>query len=566
MLSLARSFRGLGRTSTNLSQTFNLRAPNTRRFLCQSPFDTPRAQDDLDVVIVGGGPSGLAAAIKLKKLAQAEGKDLRVCVVEKAAELGRHTLSGACIEPRALTELIPDWKEKGAPLNIKATEDQFLFLTQKYSIPLPVPGTLHNEGNYVVSLSNFVRWLGTQAEELGVEVYTGIAASEVLQDESGSVIGIATNDVGIGKDGKPTENFQRGMELRARLTLFAEGCRGHLTKRLIKKFNLREGSDPQTYGIGIKELWEVDPKKHQPGKIVHTVGWPVPSDVYGGSFLYHFENNQVAVGFVVALDYKNPYLNPYQEFQKYKTHPAIRSLFEGGNCIGYGARAISEGGLQSIPKLIFPGGALIGDTAGFLNVPKIKGTHTAMKSGILAAEAAWDSLKAETDKPILLENYPQKFRSSWLYEELHEVRNIRPYFHYGLYAGMALSGLDHYILRGKAPWTLHTQHEDHESYIPASQAKKPDYPKPDGKLTFDLLTNLSRSFTNHNEDQPAHLTLKDPTVPTRVNLPLYDGPESRFCPAGVYEYVADEKGGQKTTNQRLQLHSLQNMRHQRPQY
>jgi len=504
---------------------------------------------EYDVVIVGAGPSGLSAAIRLKQLAAESGQDVNVCVIEKGSEVGAHILSGAVIEPRALNELIPDWKERGAPLDIPATQDQFLLLTRETSYKLPTPPQMNNHGNYIVSLGNVCRWLATQAEELGVEIYPGFAAAEVLYDDDGAVVGVATGDMGVDREGNPTDQFTPGMELRARYTLFAEGCRGSLTKTLYERFKLREGVDPQTYGIGIKELWEIDPLLHAPGKIVHTVGWPLDPSTYGGSFLYHLENNQVAVGFVVGLGYANPHLSPFDEFQRFKTHPDIRPTFEGGRRIAYGARAISAGGFQSIPKLTFPGGMLIGDTAGFLNMPKIKGTHTAMKSGIVAAEAMFGAVAAGRSADEVAE-YPEQLRKSWLWEELYQVRNIKPSFSWGLWAAIAYSALDTYLFRGKAPWTFHHK-PDHSKLKKASECPKIEYPKPDGVISFDKLSSVFISSTNHEEDQPCHLTLKDPTVPIRINLALYDAPEQRYCPAGVYEIVRDGDGG----NPRLQINA-----------
>ena len=501
-----------------------------------------RESMEFDVVVVGGGPSGLSTAIRLRQLAAQEGREISVCVVEKGSEIGAHILSGAVLEPRALNELIPDWKERGAPLNVPATDDSFLFLTASKAFKLPTPPQMHNEGNYVISLGNLCRWLAGEAEALGVEIYPGFAAAEVLYDEAGRVKGIATGDMGVGKDGQPTENYQPGMELLARYTIFAEGCRGSLTKSLIAKFQLADGVQPQAYGIGVKELWEVDPAKHHPGKVVHTVGWPMDSNTYGGSFLYHLDENQVAVGFVVALDYQNPYLSPFDEFQRFKTHPAIRPTFEGGRRIAYGARALSEGGFQSIPKLIFPGGCLVGDAAGFLNVPKIKGTHTAMKSGMVCAEAVAAALSSATP-PAVLDAYPEALKASWVWDELYTVRNVRPSFRWGMWGGIAYSALETYLFRGKAPWTL-KHHEDHKALKKASDCTKIDYPKPDGVITFDKLSSVYLSSTNHEEDQPCHLTLKDKAIPVSVNLALYDGPEQRFCPAGVYEFV-DEDGSKR---------------------
>jgi electron-transferring-flavoprotein dehydrogenase len=504
---------------------------------------------EYDVVIVGAGPSGLACAIRLRQLCAEHGHELSVCVIEKGSEVGAHILSGAVIEPRALNELLPDWQALGAPLNTPATEDRFLFLTASGSWHLPTPPQMHNHGNYIISLGNLCRWLGTQAEALGVEIYPGFAAAEVLYDADGKVTGVATGDLGIGRDGEPTDRHQAGMELHARQTIFAEGCRGSLTRELLDRFHLRDGVDPQTYGIGIKELWEVDPAQHKRGLIVHTVGWPLSADTYGGSFLYHLEGNQVAVGFVIGLDYTNPYLSPFDEMQRYKTHPAIRPTFEGGRRIAYGARALSEGGLQSIPKLTFPGGLLIGDTAGFLNVPKIKGTHTAMKSGMTAAEACFDALRADAP-PAEVTSYPERLKATWLWDELARVRNIRPSFRWGLFGGIGYSALDTYVFRGKAPWTFRN-HADHTQLKPAAQSSPIEYPKPDGKVSFDKLSSVFISNTNHEEDQRIHLTLKDPTVPVAVNLARYDAPEQRYCPAGVYEIVKEADG----SNPRLQINA-----------
>ncbi len=497
-----------------------------------------RESMEYDVVIVGAGPSGLSCAIRLKQLKP----ELPVCVLEKGSEVGAHLLSGAALEPRALNELIPDWKDTlgkagGAPLNVKCTTDKFIFLTQKSAFRFITPPQMNNHGNYIISLGNFGRWLAVQAEQLGVEIFPGFAAAEVLYNESGAVIGVATGDMGINKEGEKTADFAPGMELHAKQTVFAEGCYGSLTKTLIKKFDLRKNSDPQTYAIGIKEIWEVPPEKHRAGEIIHTLGWPLDSKTYGGSFIYHFENNQIALGLVIGLDYQNPYLHPYKEMQRFKTHPSISKMLEGGRRVTYGARALVEGGFQSLPKLTFPGGLLIGDTAGFLNVPKIKGTHTAMKSGMLAAEAI---AEGAIDFGSEVSTYSGKLKNSWVWSELKKVRNIRPGFHRGMWIGLINAAFET-VTCGLAPWTL-KNHADHSQLKKASESKKIEYPKPDGVLTFDILTSVSFSNTNHAEDQPSHLQLIDPTIPTRVNLPLYDEPAQRYCPAAVYEIVKGNQG------------------------
>ena len=507
---------------------------------------------EFDVVIVGAGPAGLSAAIRLKQLAAENDHDVSVCVIEKGSEVGAHILAGACFEPRALNELIPDWKEKGAPLNQPADEDRFLLLTESNHIRLPTPPQMNNHGNYVISLGNLARWLAEQAEALEVEVYPGFAAAEVLYDEQGRVKGVATGDLGIGRDGEQKSGYTPGVELHAKYTLFAEGARGSLTRMLTDKFGLRDNCDPQTYGIGIKELWEIDPAKHKPGLVIHTIGWPLDTKTYSGSFLYHMENNQVAVGLVIGLDYQNPHISPFDEFQRLKQHPALRDYFEGAKRIAYGARALTEGGFQSVPQLAFPGGVLIGCTAGFMNVPKVKGSHTAMKTGMLAAEAAFEALKDGRANDVL-DAYPALYEQSWVHQELKKVRNIRPSFNKGLLAGLAYSALDTYLFRGNAPWTFH-HHEDHKSLKPASACKKIVYPKPDGKISFDKLSSVFLSNTNHEEDQPIHLRLKDPSVPVTVNLPTYDAPEQRYCPAGVYEIVQEDAGPRLQINAQNCVH------------
>lgn len=507
----------------------------------------PRDAMEYDVVIVGGGPAGLSAAIKLKQMAAEKGNEVSVCVLEKGGELGAHILSGAVMDPQALTELFPNWKELGAPLNTEVKEDRFLFLTETKAYKTPnwmLPGCFQNHGNYVISLANVVRWLGQQAESLGVEIFPGFAAAEILYNDDGSVKGVATGNMGVNREGEPGPAFQLGMELHAKYTLFAEGARGHLGKQLISQFDLNKGKDPQTYGIGIKELWEIDPAKHQPGLVIHSAGWPLDSSTYGGSFLYHLENNQVAVGYVVGLAYENPYLSPYEEFQRYKTHPEIRKFFEGGKRIAYGARAITAGGLQSLPKLTFPGGALIGCDAGFLNASRIKGSHAAIKTGMLAAVAVFDAL-GENRQHDEVTAYSTAFEASWLHDELHRARNFKPWMSKGLYFGSLMVGIDQIVFGGKAPWTLKHTHADHECLRPAAEFQPIVYPKPDGKLTFDRLSSVFISNTNHAEDQPIHLTLKDSNTPVAINLAKYAGPESRYCPAGVYEFMKTDDGQDK---------------------
>ncbi|KAG5756057.1 hypothetical protein H9Q69_005999 [Fusarium xylarioides] len=512
------------------------------------PASVERVSDEVDVCIVGAGPAGLSAAIRLKQLAtEAGNEDFRVLVLEKAGDLGAHILSGAVIQPTSINELIPDWLDENNPNRFEhatpAGSDRMRFLTKNSAIPLPAPPQMNNHGNYIVSLNQFVKWLGEQAEEIGVEVYPGFAASEVVYASDGSVKGVATNDLGVGRDGKPKETFERGMEFHARVTMFGEGCHGSLSKQVINKFDLRRDSQHQTYGLGVKEVWEIDPAKFEKGLVVHTMGYPLPKDVYGGSFMYHFGENLVQIGLVVSLDYSNPWMSPYQEFQKLKRHPLFRDVLEGGKCISYGARALNEGGFQSIPKVAFPGGALIGDSAGFVNVPKVKGTHNAMKSGMLAAEAAWTAISEKTDEgTVFLYDYENKLRDSPIWKELKEVRNMRPSFHtpLGLYGCIMYSGLEAYILKGRVPWTLKHKTPDHAATLPADKVPKIEYEKPDGKLTFDILTSVSRTGTNHEEDQPVHLQVKDWDDHTESTYPPFKGLENRFCPAGVYEYVEDE--------------------------
>eukprot|EP01147_Barroeca_monosierra_P010864 gene10864-2939_t len=522
-------------------------------------MNEPREHMDYDVVIVGAGPAGLAAGIELRKQAQTTGKELSVCVVEKGAELGAHILSGNVFEPRALNALVPDWKERGAPLSTPVTSDHFLVLpneTSSFTIPHALlPPQLNNDGNYIISLSKLVRWLGEYAEELGVEIFPGFSASEVLYGKNGAVQGIATRDMGLNKDGSPKPTFARGMELRARQTLFAEGCRGSCSEEVMKKFELRKGAQPQTYGLGLKEVWEIPDANFKSGFVQHTLGWPLQKGLFdktfGGSFLYHMEPNLVLVGFVVGLDYENPYISPYEEFQQWKKHPAVREHLEGGTCIAYGARCLNEGGYHAIPKLTFPGGALLGCSAGFLNSVKIKGSHTALESGRIAGQVVFENLTSSSvssvadtgeinpeEGSIEVTEYENKMKASWVFDELKEVRNCHQAFHYGVLPGLIHSGLSTFITRGKEPWTIDNNKTDAEKTKPASQFQPIEYPKPDGKLTFDLLSNLARSNTNH-EDQPSHLRVKPELshIPTEVSYSVYAAPESRFCPAKVYEYT-----------------------------
>ncbi|MDV9041395.1 electron transfer flavoprotein-ubiquinone oxidoreductase [Stenotrophomonas sp. RAC2] len=520
----------------------------------------PREVMEFDVVIVGAGPAGLATAIRLRQRAIEAGRELSVCVLEKGSEPGAHVLSGAVMDPRALTELFPDWAERGAPLKQKVTRDEFLFLSETGARSTPnalLPECFHNEGNYIISLGEVTRWLAQQAEALEVAIFPGFAAAEVLYGDNGEVIGVATGDMGIEKDGSIGPAFERGMALQAKYTIFAEGARGHLGRQLIARYKLDEGKDPQAYGIGIKELWQIDPAKHEPGLVVHAAGWPLDSDTYGGAFLYHADGGKVAIGYVVGLDYRNPWLSPFEEFQRFKTHPQIRKHLEGATRIGYGARAITAGGLLSLPKTVFPGGALVGCEAGYLNASRIKGSHAAIKTGMLCADAAFDALAADRQHDEL-SAYPKAFEASWLFTELQQAKNFKQWFKKGQTVATLMTGVEQWLLPKlgvrNPPWTLHRTQPDHACLEPASKHTRIAYPKPDGVLTFDRLSSVFLSSTNHDENQPSHLTLKDPSIPVKVNLAEYAGPEARYCPAGVYEFVGEADSARLQINAQNCVH------------